>query len=66
LIDATKLALSFDGKYSKEGVRQKLIKLESLKEQQQRKNLCCCSSKLVLPKELPSVEEVLKDLVAVV
>jgi len=52
LIDATKLAFSFDGKYSKDGIRQKLIKLELLKEQQQRKNLCCCSSRLVLPKEL--------------
>jgi hypothetical protein len=56
LIDATKIAFSFDGKYSKEGIRQKLIKLELLKEQQQRKNLCCCSSKLVLPNELPSFE----------
>jgi hypothetical protein len=65
LIDATKLAFSFDGKYSKEGIRQKLIKLELLKEQQQRKNLCC-SSRLVLPKELPSVEEALKDLVAAI
>ena len=58
------LAFSFDGKYTEEGIRQKLIKLELLKEQQQRKNLCCCSSKLVLPEELPSVEMTLKTLAA--
>jgi hypothetical protein len=65
LIDATKLAFSFDCEYSKDVIRQKLIKLELLKEQQ-RKNLCCCSSRLVLPKELPSVEEALKDLVVAI
>jgi hypothetical protein len=65
LIDATELAFSFDCKYSKEDIREKLTKLELVKEQQQRKNLCCCSSMLVLPKELPSVEEALKDLAAI-
>jgi hypothetical protein len=50
----------------KKGIRHKLIMLELLKEQQQRKNLCCCSSRFALPKELPSVEEALKDLVAAI
>jgi hypothetical protein len=50
----------------KKGIRHKLIMLELLKDQQQRKNLCCCSSRFVLPKELPSVEEALKDLVAAI
>jgi hypothetical protein len=63
-VDLRVLAFSFDGKYSEEGIRQKLIKLGLLKEQQQSKNLCCCSSKLELPEELPSVEETLKTLAA--
>lgn len=63
-VDLRVLAFSFDGKYSEEGIRQKLIKLDLLKEQQQSKNLCCCSSKLVLPEELPSVEMTLKTLAA--
>ncbi len=58
------LSSSFDGKYSPEGVRQKLISLGLLKEQQQRKNVSCCSSNLELPKELPSIEETLKTLSA--
>jgi len=63
-VDLRVLAFSFDGKYSEEGIRQKLIKLGLLREQQQQKNQCCCSSKLELPTELPSVEEPLKTLAA--
>ena len=63
-VDLRVLAFSFDGKYSEEGIRQKLIKLDLLKEQQQSKNLCCCSSKLELPSELPSIEMTLKTLTA--
>ncbi len=63
-VDLRVLASSFDGKYSEEGIRQKLIKFGLLREQQQQKNQCCCSSKLELPEELPSVEETLKTLVA--
>jgi len=63
-VDLRVLAFSFDGKYSEEGIRQKLIKLDLLKEQQQQKNLCCCSSKLELPSELPSIEMTLKTLTA--
>jgi hypothetical protein len=62
--DLRVLAFSLDGKYSEEGIRQKLIKLDLLKEQQQSKNQCCCSSKFELPEELPSVEETLKTLAA--
>lgn len=58
------LSSSFNAKYSPEGVRQKLMSLGLLEEQQQRKNVSCCSSKLVLPAELPSVEETLKTLSA--
>ncbi|HLE74912.1 MAG TPA: hypothetical protein VI864_02580 [Candidatus Bathyarchaeia archaeon] len=64
IVDFGVLASSLKGKYSEEGVRQKLMKLGLLKEQQQRKNVSCCSSKLVLPEELPSVEEALKTLSA--
>jgi hypothetical protein len=39
---------------------QKLINLNLLKEQQQRQTICCCSSKLVLPEDLPSIEETVK------
>jgi hypothetical protein len=58
------LAFSFDGKYTEEAIRQKLINLDLLKEQQQSKNVCCCSSELKLPEELPSIEETLKTLAA--
>jgi len=37
---------NFDGKYTEEAIRQKLIKTGLLKEEQQSKNGCCCSSKL--------------------
>jgi hypothetical protein len=45
---------------TREAVRQKMLSL-GLKEQQQTKNRSCCSS---IPKELPSVEESLKILIA--
>lgn len=60
------LVFAFEGRYTKEAIRQKLISFGLLKEQQQvQKNACCCSSKpLELPEELPSVEEALKMLAA--
>ncbi len=59
------LAFSFDGRYTEEAIRQKLIKFGLLKEQQQPKNSnCCCSTQLELPEELPSIEETLKTLAA--
>ena len=63
--DLRVLAFSFDGLYSEEAIRQKLLNLDLLKEQQQQKNQCCCSSPtLKLPEELPSIEETLKTLAA--
>ena len=68
--DLKVLASSFDGQYSEEAIRQKLLKFglfkEEQKEQQQPQAAapCCCSSKLELPDELPSVEETLKTLAA--
>ena len=65
-VDFGMLASQFKGKYSVEGIRQKLIKLGLLlREQQRSKKLRCCSSRLELPAELPSVEEILKILAAV-
>ena len=51
------IVFSFDGKYTEEAIRQKLIRLELVKEEQQPFFDCCCSSKLEfdLPEELPSV-----------
>jgi hypothetical protein len=57
------IAFSFDGKYTKEGIRQKMFAL-GLKEQQQPQSACCSSSNLNLPTELPSVEDALKTLSA--
>jgi hypothetical protein len=64
ITDLSVLSFNLDGNYSKEGIRQKLISLGLLVEQQQQKNLSCCSSKLELPPELPTVEETLKVLAA--
>lgn len=59
------LAFSFNGEYTEEAIRQKLIKLGLVKEQQQPKNSnCCCSTELELPEDLPSIEETLKILAA--
>jgi hypothetical protein len=62
-VDLRVLAFSLDGRYTEEAVRQKLIKLGLMKEQQSAAN-CCCSSDLELPQEMPSVEEALKTLCA--
>lgn len=45
-----------------EAIRQKMYDLE-LKEEEQTKNACSTSS-LILPKELPNIEESLKVLTA--
>jgi hypothetical protein len=62
--DLRVLAFSLDGRYTEEAIRQKLIKLGLMKEQQQSAANCCCSSDLELPEEMPSVEEALKILCA--
>jgi hypothetical protein len=64
ITDLGVLAFSFDGHYTEEAIRQKLIKFGLLKEQQQPKNSNCCSTQLELPEELPSIEETLKMLAA--
>ena len=61
--DLRVLAFSLDDRYTEEALRQKLMKL-GLVEQQQTVANRCCSSKLELPEELPSVEESLKTLSA--
>ena len=58
------LAFNFDGRYTEEAVRQKLIKLQLIKEQQRSAANRCCSPELELPDEMPSVEEALKKLCA--
>lgn len=58
------LANNFDGLYTEEAIRQKLLKIGLLKEQQVKNSVCCCSSQLKLPAELPSIEEALKTLAA--
>ena len=58
------LAFSFDGRYSQNAIRQKLIRLGLLKVEQQQSENVCCTTTLALPDELPSVEEALKTLAA--
>jgi len=64
--DLRVIAFNFDGKYSEDAVRLKLIRLGLIKEEEvgQLKNGCTTTSKLELPDELPSVEEALKTLAA--
>ena len=64
ITDLGVLAFNFDGRYTEEAVRQKLIKLELIKEQQHGAANRCCSPELELPEEMPSVEEALKKLCA--
>ncbi len=58
------LALSFDGRYSEDAIRQKLIKLQLLEGPKQPAAESWRDQDLELPDELPSVEEALKVLVA--
>ena len=58
------LAFSFDGKYTENAIYQKMLDLDILKEEEASKHNFSSSSKLELPKELPSVEETLKTLAA--
>ena len=64
--DLRVIAFNFDGKYSEDAIRLKLIRLGLIKEEVvgQLKNGCTTTSKLDLPEELPSVEEALKTLAA--
>ena len=66
ITDLRVLAFSFEGRYTEEAIRQKLIKFDLIKEQQHTKNLGnCCSISLEISAELPSIEETLKTLAAV-
>ena len=58
------LAFSFEGKYTENAIYQKLLDLGLLKEEEDSKRHFSSSSKIVLPEELPSVEETLKILAA--
>jgi len=60
------LVFSFDGRYTEQAVRHKLIRLGLLKEEEGQSQIAPCppSSELELPEELPSVEEALKTLAA--
>lgn len=60
--DLSALVFTFEGRYTKEAIRQKLMSFGFLKEHQLKK-FACCSSKLELPEGLPSIEEALKMLV---
>jgi hypothetical protein len=60
------LSKNFEGKYSKNAVRLKIVDLGLKDNHQEKKNTRCLSSKLNLPAELPSVEEMLKRLVAAI
>ncbi len=63
--DLRVLAFSLNAEYTEEAIRQKLIKLGLMKEQQQHKHTeGCCSHELILPQDLPSIEESLKILAA--
>ncbi len=54
------------GSITEDAIRQKLIDLDLLKEEERSKKTTSCSSSptLKLPKELPSIEETLKTLSA--
>ncbi len=59
------LSFSFEGKYSKNAIYQKMLDLGlSAREEEAKKTVVSSSSAMVLPDELLSVEESLKTLVA--
>jgi hypothetical protein len=62
ITDPTVLCGKFEGKFSRQAVRQKLFALGLKEKHQAEKNRGCFSSNLVLPDELFSVEEALKVL----
>lgn len=65
ITDIGVLSFSFNGEYTEQVVRQKLIRLVLLKEEVgQSQGAPCPTSSLDLPAELPSVEETLKTLAA--
>jgi hypothetical protein len=61
-VDLRVLAFSFDGKYTENAIYQKLLDLGLLKEEEDSKHHFSSSSKVVLPEDLPSIEETVKTL----
>jgi hypothetical protein len=66
ITDHAVLCKKFGGKYSRQAVRQKIFALGLKEKHHAKKNTCCFSSKLILPDELFSVEDILKELHAAV
>jgi hypothetical protein len=65
ITDLAVLSFSFDGKYSRNAVYQKMLDLGiASKEEEASKHNSSSSTTLTLPDELPSVEEALKTLAA--
>jgi len=56
------LAFSFEGKYTENAIYQKLLDLGLLKEEEDCKRHSSSSPKIVLPEDLPSIEETVKTL----
>jgi hypothetical protein len=65
ITDLAVLSFSFEGKYSRNAIYQKMLDLGiASREEEARKNNSSSSIRLTLPEELPSVEEALKTLAA--
>jgi hypothetical protein len=65
ITDLAVLSFSFEGKYSKNAVYQKMLDLGlASKEEEACKHKSSSSTTLMLPDELPSVEEALRTLAA--
>jgi hypothetical protein len=62
--DLRVLAFSFDGKYTENAIYQKLSDIGLLKEEEDCKPHFSSSSKLELPKDMPSIEDTVKILAA--
>lgn len=65
IADLAVLSFSFEGKYSKNAIYQKMLDLGiASKEEEASKHNSSSSTTLTLPDELPSIEEALKTLAA--
>jgi hypothetical protein len=64
--DLRVLAFNLDGLYTEEAIRQKLIKFGLMREEQQLCFSNCCSTQLSGKKDLPTIEDTLKDLSAAI
>ena len=64
ITDLAVLSFSFDGKYSRNAVYQKMLDLGIASKEEEASKHNSSSTTLTLPDELPSVEEALKTLAA--